>query len=285
MSRAGRPKKTTLEKLKSAASRAYREWQRSLTCEFADEHDDKRVQIANDNAGRPPKELSKIRFEAEQKYNKALAEFRAFETDNSMDHCSEDSIIEFAKDESPGRKAHDKITYLKKYIRRVQMQISHAEQVYEQEQLSGPGRKPMSKAEKIEYLNNKISKAEAEIAPLYNKLPTHEKVWLELNDVRIEARQLRLFLKGSGQAKHVYMTKEEAETRLAKANDEIFELEQIYSEEEREHRKYMRYLEKRDNREEKAARLLIQQKKLEEQLDSIREDIERLNTKKSDIAV
>jgi hypothetical protein len=197
---AGRKKLSELDKAKSKASRLYWKHQDTLTTEFADEHVAKEVQFAEtvNRMGRPPLKLSVIQSRALNDYSDALIQYREIERNEGVEAISDQDIIDYKKSDRAGRKAKDEVLHIKKYIRRTQKQVDDIKAESDTSgklEHKGPGRPSMSNDIKINYYEERIKEAEAEVAKLLIDKAEHEVIYYQLFELKNDRRTLVVWQK------------------------------------------------------------------------------------------
>jgi hypothetical protein len=191
----GRKKLSELNRLKSKVSRMHWKHQDVLTEEFADEHMDKEIQFneSEKRMGRPPKKIHAIRRESYAAYLVALEDYRDQEILEGVDPVSDREIFDYKKSDRAGRKAKDEILHIKKYIRRTQRQIDDIKSQDDSDfaiDRSGPGRKGMTKHEKIQSYQERIREAEENIKKLLVGKAAHEVIYYELFELKNDRRTI-----------------------------------------------------------------------------------------------
>lgn len=231
MASKGRTPLSALEKAKRKAARDYRSIaeKRSLT------YDDiygKRA--GNKNMGRKPVSKEEQIRRAKKQFLKSLSEHRAEAREESIDLPDIKSLLReyrtYRANDSAGRKSADRVIILQKYIDKERIKLDQAiadlnsdDVPCPLETYSGRGRKPMSKQEKVDYLNGKLEDAAREMSGLLENAPESQKIYYKLREARLEVRTLK-------QNKERYPHDEMIVEYLERALDEVSKLETAYNE-------------------------------------------------------
>lgn len=214
-----RPEMGSVEKAMARAARAWHKLQEANSkkeCDYRDE----RIQFAHtdtnsDAMGRPAttyKDMKEkgyrnqfhaammiAREEAQKEWGEALQEYRATEKEFGVDPIPEADIRTLRKHTKVGRPAADKVDKLKKYIRRETRRADEIQAEIDAGMLdpepSARGRKRLTRAEKVKQYRERVSEAQQEVNELIAAMPKSERIRHEMNDLRVESRQLTVFKK------------------------------------------------------------------------------------------
>jgi hypothetical protein len=236
---AGRPRLSPAEKAKSHAARAYRAYLDTFSSDFIHELGTKRIQFAESRhrMGRPPKTVSQHRAETESKWLTAWEKYKTLAEEAGETPETPEQLKEYKKADKPGRRTGDDVMSLLKYIRRTRGQLRDIEATPKEEfdkaiRENRHGRPPMSKAEKITHYKNRIDEAQKEADELIAEASEADRIYYRLNELRVERRQLRLFIKdpNSPQVVNMDTTAEQAQQKTYRLNSKIKKLEEEHEE-------------------------------------------------------
>jgi len=243
MIKAGRKKLTDLEKAMSKASRAHKKFMETLTPEFKKNLELKEVQFAeSDNKmGRPLLKLYKIQERAVTEWTKALEEYREYEKENGVKAVSEEKIIEYKQNEKAGRNVKDDVLYLMKYIRQTEELITKTKESPEAFSILNKtikGRPAMSKAEKIVFYSDRLSRAQKELKDKLSNKERHEVLYYELFDLKNKRRTIKMDIKSKEQEIRQESGQDEIaiNAQLTALNEDLFLVEAAISFTEIEHK-------------------------------------------------
>lgn len=226
----GRPKMSALEKAKSRAARDYRSYLHTFTKEFEDEAERKRVQFArsSERMGRPPLSLRQHQEKARQRWNNSWAGYVEQCEADGIEPESPKQLERFKAKDKAGRRGHDRVLYLLKYIRQQTRKAEGAEQVPDEEYLFSAqhtrGRIPMSKMEKVQHYEDKAQRARQEVLEIVANLPRSEQLYYKIYDLKVDRRQARMCINKPDHAQAVALglsaeqareTIKELDTRIA----------------------------------------------------------------------
>jgi hypothetical protein len=188
------------EKRIAAASRAWRFLQWTLSDDFAEHEEDRRVVIADgEYTGRPAVPISEQQRRARKEYFELLESLRAYEKEQNIEALSDDAVKEFVEEKhgEKGRKRGGRALALQKYVRRIERQIGETKEALEEDfdDFGGRGRPKMSRKQKVKRFETLIEKARKELAAEYAAMSDRDKLWHQAHDLKSDRRQLRLALK------------------------------------------------------------------------------------------
>jgi hypothetical protein len=220
----GRTPLSNIEKAKRKASRDYRKIieKRNLTY---DEIYDKRA--GEKHMGRKPISKEEQIKRAKKEFLKSLSIHRAEARTASIVLPSLRVLLReyrvYRANDSAGRKPIDRTIALYKYREKERAKLDQAiAEPCPHETYNGRGRKPMSKAEKLEHYQNKIRETEEEIRELIKDAPESKKIYYKLREARLEARSRKQALKNNPDDEMVLHYLEESKA-------EVLELESKYN--------------------------------------------------------
>jgi hypothetical protein len=210
---------TDLEKLIAAASKAWRYLEWTMSDDFAEHEQERRVVIADgEYTGRPAVPISVQQKRAREDWSDKLYALRESEREDGGEYISEQEIKDFVEQRhaGKGRKRGGRALALQKYIRRIVRQIGDTEEAPDKDfdGIAGPGRPKMSRKQKIKHFQNLVAKAKKELEAIYEEMPERDKLWHQLHDLKSDRRQLRLALKSPENPQSTSVWKEH-ETREA----------------------------------------------------------------------
>jgi len=229
----GRPTMTLLERAKSRAARDYRNYLHTFTEEFEEEVERKRVQFfeTRERMGRPPLSSKNHQEKARRRWDTSWSQYvEQCEADNAEPESPKQLERFRAKDKS-GRRGHDRVVYLLKYIRQQQRKAEHAEQIpnteYQKALQQTRGRTPMSKLEKVQHYREKAEKARKEVLELVANMPRSEQLYYKIYDLKVDRRQARMCINqpGNPQALALGLSAEQAREKIKELDTRIGALE------------------------------------------------------------
>lgn len=191
----GRPKMSALDKAKSRAARDYRNYLRTFTPEFEVELSRKCVQFySSDEAmGRPPLSLKQHQEKARRTWDASWSQYVEQCERDGVEPESPKQLEKFKAKDKAGRRGHDRVIYLLKYIRQQQRKADDAEQTPDSEYLIAQqqtrGRIPMTKLEKVQHYREKAELARQEVLEIVANLPRSEQLYYKIHDLKVDRRQ------------------------------------------------------------------------------------------------
>ena len=229
----GRPKMTPLERAKSRAARDYRSYLHTFTEEFEGEVERKRVQFVNSRKrmGRPPLSLKNHQDKAKRHWEASWAQYVDQCESAGIEPESRAELESYRAKDKSGRRGHDRILYLLKYVRQQQRKAERAEQVPEEEYQKAleqtRGRPPMSKAEKVQHFQRKAEEARREALEKITSLQRSEQFYYEIYELKVDRRQIRMCINhpSSPQAQALGLSAEQAKERVRELDNKISDLE------------------------------------------------------------
>jgi hypothetical protein len=215
--------------------------------------------------GRPPKTVAQHRAETEGKWLTAWKTYKALTEKAGNTPDTPEQLKEYKKEDKPGRRSGDNVMSLLKYIRRTRGLLRDIEATPEEEfdkaiRENRYGRPPMTKLEKIAHYSNRIEEAQKEADKLIAEASEADQIYYKLNEMRVERRQLKLFIKdpSSPQAVNMDTTAEQAQQKIYRLNTKIKKLEEEHEEAlERQ----------REQERESAPAVVIERPQTEDELD------------------
>ncbi len=229
----GRPRMSALEKAKSRAARDYRHYLHTFTEEFEDEVERKRVQFSesSERMGRPPLSLKDHQEKARIRWDESWAEYVKQCERDGVEPESPKHLGRFKAKDKAGRRGHDRVLYLLKYIRQQQRKANDAEQVpdeeYEKALRQTRGRTPMPKTQKVQHYREKAEKAKQEVLEIVANLPRSEQLYYKIYDLKVDRRQARMCINkpDNSQAVALGLSAEQALHKIKELDAQINALE------------------------------------------------------------
>ncbi len=225
MASTGRIPLSKLEKAKRKASRDYRKIieKRNLTY---DEIYEKRA--GEKHMGRKPISKEEQIKRAKKEFLESLLIHRAEAREASISLPSIRELLReyrvYRANDSAGRKGADRTIALYKYIEKERAKLDQAiAEPCPHETYTGRGRKPMSKADKLEHYQNKIRETEEEIRELIEDAPESKKIYYKLREARLEARSRKQALKNNPHDEMVLHYYEEVKAQVLEIENEYNE--------------------------------------------------------------
>lgn len=200
MASPGRTPLTDLEKAKRLAARTYR---KLIEIRNMTEDDFLGMRKGDLKMGRKQIAHSVQIERAKKEFLSALIKYRDESQKVHVDgfnlRAELRELKEYRKHEKLGRKSADKVIQIKDLIRK---ELDKLEKAKEQDcplkSWSGKGRPPMSREDRIKFIEDKISQYQSEIGDLIKDAPTHLKLYYQLHDKRIEVRNLNMTISSYG---------------------------------------------------------------------------------------
>lgn len=229
----GRPRMSPMERAKSRAARDYRKYLHTFTEEFQTEVERKHVQFYGSSArmGRPPLSLKDHQRKAKRYWDASWSKYVEQCKADGMSPEKPEQLAKFRAKDKSGRRGHDRVIYLLKYIRQQQRKADDAEKKpdenYRQALEQTRGRPPMTKAEKVHHYRNKAEKARQEVLEILTDLPKSEQLYYRIYDLKVDRRQARLCINkpDNPQAAALGLSTERAKRRIKELNAQIEMLE------------------------------------------------------------
>lgn len=232
MASTGRIPLSKLEKAKRKASRDYRKIieKRNLTY---DEIYEKRA--GEKHMGRKPISKEEQIKRAKKEFLESLLIHRAEAREASISLPSIRELLReyrvYRANDSAGRKGADRTIALYKYIEKERAKLDQAiAEPCPHETYTGRGRKPMSKADKLQHYQNKIRETEEEIRELIKDAPESKKIYYKLREARLEARSRKQALKNNPHDEMILHYYEDVKVQ-------VLELENEYNEQLKKEKK------------------------------------------------
>jgi hypothetical protein len=229
----GRPKMSALDKAKSRAARDYRNYLRTFTAEFEVEVARKSVQFYSSDAamGRPPLTLKQHQEKARRQWDASWAQYVEQCERDGVEPESPKQLEKFKAKDKAGRRGHDRVIYLLKYIRQQQRKADDAEQTpdeeYEKAQQQTRGRIPMTKLEKVQHYREKAELARQEVLEIVANLPRSEQLYYKIHDLKVDRRQALMCINqpDNPQAIALGLSAEQAREKIKELDTRIGALE------------------------------------------------------------
>lgn len=222
-----------MERAKSRAARDYRKYLHTFTEEFQAEVERKHVQFYGSSArmGRPPLSLQDHQQKAKRCWDASWSHY--------VEQCKADGrapekpeqLAKFRSKDKSGRRGHDRVIYLLKYIRQQQRKADDAakkpDENYQQALEQTRGRPPMTKVEKVHHYRNKAEKARQEVLEILANLPKSEQLYYRIYDLKVDRRQARLCINkpDNPQAVALGLSAEHAKAKIKELDAQIENLE------------------------------------------------------------
>lgn len=231
----GRPKADELKKAERFAIKSYLDWQKILKKDESDLYD-ARIHFVQTNGviGRPPVPLAEQQFRAFNQWECAYSEYQRIASSKGVEPKDKTEFSKMKLADKAGRRPATDVNKLKRCIRRMEGMISDLEaddslEVTDVDKKT-VGRKGISRAKKISNYRARINDALKLIEKAEKNEPEHQIVANKLYDLRIERRQLRLFISNpkSSQVQRISHSNDEAVKKLALVEEEISLLELEY---------------------------------------------------------
>lgn len=222
-----------MERAKSRAARDYRKYLHTFTEEFQAEVERKHVQFYGSSArmGRPPLSLKDHQRKAKRYWDASWSKYVEQCKADGMSPEKPEQLAKFRAKDKSGRRGHDRVIYLLKYIRQQQRKADDAAQkpddYYRQALQQTRGRPPMTKAEKVHHYRNKAEKARQEVSEILTNLPRSEQLYYRIYDLKVDRRQARLCINkpDNPQAVALGLSAQQAKTKIKELDALIERLE------------------------------------------------------------